>query len=116
MYLPDYAKELRLFINNLRGFIEYEEKIPEDQDGIMPEKGFETLEFDSVCFSYKKEETIKNLSFTIRKGQKIALVGHNGAGKTTLVKLLMRLYDPDSGEIRQDCQAGEGAHRGKGNA
>lgn len=89
-----------IFINNLRGFIEYEEKIPEDQDGIMPEKGFETLEFDNVCFSYKDEETIKNLSFTIRKGQKIALVGHNGAGKTTIIKLLLRLYDPTSGTIK----------------
>lgn len=89
-----------LFINNLRGFIEYEEKIPEDQDGMMPEKGFETLEFDNVCFSYKDEETIKNLSFRIKKGQKIALVGHNGAGKTTIIKLLLRLYDPSSGVIR----------------
>ena len=89
-----------LFINNLRGFIEYEEKIPEDQDGILPEKGFETLEFDNVCFSYKDEETIKNLSFRIKNGQKIALVGHNGAGKTTIIKLLLRLYDPTSGVIR----------------
>lgn len=89
-----------LFINNLRGFIEYEEKIPEDQNGMMPEKGFETLEFDNVCFSYKDEETIKNLSFRIKKGQKIALVGHNGAGKTTIIKLLLRLYDPSSGVIR----------------
>ena len=88
-----------LFINNLRGFIEYREEIPEDQDGIEP-SGFESLEFDNVCFSYKDEETIKNLSFTIRKGQKIALVGHNGAGKTTIIKLLLRLYDPTSGVIR----------------
>lgn len=88
-----------VFINNLRGFIEYEEKIPEDLDGIMP-TGFESLEFDHVCFSYKDEETIKDLSFTIRKGQKIALVGHNGAGKTTIIKLLLRLYDPGSGAIR----------------
>ncbi len=88
-----------IFVNNLRGFIEYKEEIPEDQDGVMP-GDFETLEFDNVCFSYKDEETIKNLSFTIKKGQKIALVGHNGAGKTTIIKLLLRLYDPTSGVIR----------------
>lgn len=88
-----------IFVNNLRGFIEYEEKIPEDQDGVMPES-FDTLEFDNVCFSYKSEETIKNLSFKIVKGQKVALVGHNGAGKTTIIKLLLRLYDPCSGVIR----------------
>lgn len=88
-----------MFINNLRGFLEYEEKIPEDLDGKMPE-GFETLEFDHVCFSYKDEETIKDLSFVIKKGEIAALVGHNGAGKTTIIKLLLRLYDPTSGVIR----------------
>lgn len=88
-----------LYINNLRGFIEYREQIPEDQDGILP-NGFESLEFDNVSFSYKDEETIKNLSFKIEKGQKIALVGHNGAGKTTIIKLLLRLYDPTSGVIK----------------
>lgn len=89
-----------LFINNLRGFLEYRETIPEDQKGILPEKEFESLEFDHVCFSYKDEETIKNLSFALKKGETAALVGHNGAGKTTIVKLLLRLYDPVSGVIR----------------
>lgn len=89
-----------LFINNLRGFLEYKEMIPEDQTGIFPEKEFESLVFDNVCFSYKDEETIKNLSFEMRKGEIVALVGHNGAGKTTIVKLLLRLYDPVSGVIR----------------
>lgn len=88
-----------LFINNLRGFLEYEEAIPEDLDGKIPE-GFESLEFDQVCFAYKEEEIIKNLSFTIRKGEIAALVGHNGAGKTTIIKLLLRLYDPTKGVIR----------------
>lgn len=89
-----------LFINNLRGFLEYKEEIPEDQKGILPEKEFESLVFDNVCFSYKDEETIKNLSFELKKGEIAALVGHNGAGKTTIVKLLLRLYDPSSGVIR----------------
>ena len=89
-----------LFINNLRGFLEYREAIPEDQKGILPEKKFESLEFDNVCFSYKEEETIRNLSFKLNKGEMAALVGHNGAGKTTIVKLLLRLYDPVSGVIR----------------
>lgn len=89
-----------MFINNMRGFMEYEERIPEDQDGVMPEGRFETLEFDHVSFSYQDEETIRDLSFTIRKGENAALVGHNGAGKTTIIKLLLRLYDPVSGVIR----------------
>lgn len=88
-----------MFINNFRGFLEYQEKIPENYDGRVPER-FETLEFDNVCFSYKDEETIRNLSFTVKKGEIAALVGHNGAGKTTIIKLLLRLYDPTKGVIR----------------
>ena len=89
-----------MFISNLRAFLEYEEQIPENQDGIPADAGFETLEFDKVCFSYQDEETIKDLSFTVHKGDTIALVGHNGAGKTTIIKLLLRLYDPTNGVIR----------------
>lgn len=89
-----------MFISNLRGFLEYRETIPEDQKGVLPGKEFESLVFDNVCFSYKDEETIRNLSFELRKGEIAALVGHNGAGKTTIVKLLLRLYDPSCGVIR----------------
>ncbi|MBR6358985.1 MAG: ABC transporter ATP-binding protein [Lachnospiraceae bacterium] len=90
-----------VFINNLRGFLEYEEKIPEDYDGDIPES-FESLSFEDVSFSYTDEETIKHLSFTLSKGEIAALVGHNGAGKTTIIKLLLRLYDPTSGVIRMN--------------
>ena len=88
-----------VFINNLRNFLSYEEKIPQDQDGIIPDKAFEKLEFRNVSFSYQDEVTIKNLSFVIKKDQTVALVGHNGAGKTTIIKLLLRLYDPTDGQI-----------------
>lgn len=88
-----------VFINNLRTFLAYEEAIPEDQDGDMPEKEFQSIEFREVSFSYKDEQTIQDLSFVITKGQTAALVGHNGAGKTTIIKLLLRLYDPTSGTI-----------------
>lgn len=89
-----------LFVNNMRTFLEYEEKIPQNQEGILPENGFEELRFENVCFSYKDEETIKNLSFVLHKGEIAALVGHNGAGKTTIIKLLLRFYDPTSGCIK----------------
>lgn len=90
-----------MFINNLRGFLEYKEIIPEDQDGEMPDTEFESLEFKNVSFAYKEDgkNTINNLSFVIRKGQNVALVGHNGAGKTTIIKLMLRLYDPTEGTI-----------------
>ena len=88
-----------MFINNLKGFLEYEEKIPEDYDGEKPDREFKSLEFRDVSFSYKDKEIIHKLSFRIDKGETAALVGHNGAGKTTIIKLLLRLYDPDSGVI-----------------
>ena len=61
------------------------------------------ITFENVSFGYTPhEKIIKNLSFTVKKGQKIAIIGETGAGKTTIVKLLMRFYDIDSGEIKID--------------
>ncbi len=88
-----------LFVDNLRTFMEYEEKIPEDYQGADPGNKIESIEFRNVCFSYKDKEVIRNLSFELRGGKTYALVGHNGAGKSTIIKLLMRFYDPSSGEI-----------------
>lgn len=58
------------------------------------------IEFSDVSFAYSGDDnTIDKLSFSVREGEKIAIVGANGAGKTTLVKLLLRLYDPKDGHI-----------------
>lgn len=88
-----------LFVENLRTFLEYEEKLPEDFDGADPGREIQCIEFRNVSFSYKEEEVIHDLSFTLQGGKMAALVGHNGAGKTTIIKLLMRFYDPTKGEI-----------------
>lgn len=89
-----------LFIENLRKFLEYKPVIPEDYDGVMPEKEISSIEFCNVSFGYSKEkQIIKNLSFSIKGKQTVALVGHNGAGKSTIIKLLFRLYDPSEGAI-----------------
>jgi ATP-binding cassette subfamily B protein len=60
--------------------------------------------FENVGFKYTNSErwALRNLSFTLHAGEKLALVGENGAGKTTLVKLLARLYDPAEGRILLD--------------
>jgi len=59
------------------------------------------IAFKNVSFKYPGSETyaLKNLSFTFKIGQKLAVVGMNGSGKTTMIKLLCRLYDPTEGEI-----------------
>jgi ATP-binding cassette subfamily B protein len=61
------------------------------------------ISFKNVSFGYNpNEKIIKNLSFNVKKGEKIAIVGETGAGKTTIIKLLMRFYDVDEGEIKID--------------
>ncbi len=59
--------------------------------------------FDHVSFSYdEKSEVLRDVSFFISPGERIALVGPTGAGKTTIVSLISRFYDPDSGEVLID--------------
>ena len=61
------------------------------------------ISFENVSFGYTPDETIiKDLTFSVKKGEKVAIVGETGAGKTTIVKLLMRFYDIDQGEIKID--------------
>ena len=61
----------------------------------------EALEFDGVTFSYVPgTPVLRDVSFEVERGQMLAIVGHNGAGKSTIAKLLLRLYDPDSGVVR----------------
>lgn len=63
----------------------------------------DNITFEDVSFGYSpNEKIIKNLTFEVKKGQKIAIIGETGAGKTTIVKLLMRFYDIDSGSIKID--------------
>lgn len=93
--------ENALFIDNLRSFLNYQPKLSEDQDGVIPETSKAELCFQDVCFRYRgsKEEVLRNINFKIHTGEKIAIVGVNGAGKTTFIKLLMRLYDVTNGKI-----------------
>ena len=88
-----------LFIEYLRSFLDYQEKIPEDFDGEDPGDEISSLEFCDVSFSYKDTKVIQHLNMKFESGKNYALVGHNGAGKTTLIKLLLRFYDPTEGSI-----------------
>lgn len=93
-----------LSICSLREYLEYPEQdgsgeITADKISPLPE-----IKFEHVYFRYEgaREDTLKDISLTIRPGEKIAIVGLNGAGKTTLVKLLCGLYLPTGGDILID--------------
>ena len=93
-----YIKKEALYFGNLKEFLEYESKVV---SGENEAEELETLEFRNVTFTYPETDkpTLRNVNLVFNKGETTAIVGQNGAGKTTFVKLLLRFYDPDSGEI-----------------
>ncbi|HYL70315.1 MAG TPA: ABC transporter transmembrane domain-containing protein, partial [Candidatus Dormibacteraeota bacterium] len=71
--------------------------------GHAPERMRGAIEFERVRFSYKQgEPVLKGVSFRVRPGETLAVVGHTGAGKSTLANLLLRFYDVDEGAVRVD--------------
>lgn len=75
----------------------------QDHEGSFFLESFkDKIEFDKIWFKYEDRWVLKNVSFTVKKGETVALVGATGAGKSTLVNLLPRLYETDQGEIRID--------------
>jgi len=79
--------------------------MPEDADGAMVYNGMaENITLDNISFKYPNSENyaLKPLNLTIRKGEKIAILGENGSGKTTLSKILLGLYPPENGQVLYD--------------
>ncbi|MGN0651345.1 MAG: ABC transporter ATP-binding protein [Oscillospiraceae bacterium] len=92
------AKE-SAFVSNLREFLSYEPKT--DSNSLRPSPALDDIEIKNMSFTYDGADkpTLHDVNMTVKKGEKIAIVGHNGAGKTTLVKLIMGLYPVTEGEI-----------------
>lgn len=86
---------------------EFQERLTEN-DFTAPKNNFTkklrgNIHFDNVTFGYKKNKPIlKNVTFSIASGERVAIVGRTGAGKSTIISLLPRLYDIDSGQIKID--------------
>ena len=94
-----------LYLDDLFGFFEVTPEIQSPASPWpMPEPIRQGFVFEDVGFRYPGADrwAVRHLSFTLKAGETLALVGENGAGKTTLVKLLTRLYDPDEGRITLD--------------
>lgn len=78
------------------------EDVPNAKD-LIHQQG--EIQFENVCFSYQDDrEILHNISFTVKPGQKLAIVGHSGSGKSTLARLLFRFYDVKQGRILYDGQ------------
>lgn len=93
--------QVMAFLEPYMEFMALEEETA--QTGKEPFTGpVETVEFSHVTFTYPKAEkpVLKDVSFSVKRGEKISIVGLNGAGKSTLVKLICRMYQADSGEIK----------------
>ena len=86
--------------------LDNEEEPADIKNAIDMENPKGDVTFENVCFSYDKATPIlKNISFNVKAGEVVALVGETGAGKTTIVNLLTRLYDADSGKIAIDDES-----------
>jgi ATP-binding cassette subfamily B protein len=97
--------ENALYLKDLFEFFEIEPSILANENGkLIPRPVQKGITFENVSFKYPDNDfwAVRNLSFTLNPGEKLALVGENGAGKTTLVKLLACLYKPTEGRILID--------------
>lgn len=97
--------ETSLYLQDLFDFLELE-PLSQKHNGTrrVPRPIREGFRFENVGFKYAGSDAwaLKNLSFTLKPGEKLALVGENGAGKTTIVKLLANLYQPTEGRVLLD--------------
>jgi len=92
-------------MNNMFDLLERSSKVQDVDNALSLKIGKGKVDFNQVAFAYPgKELVIKDISFTIESGQKVAIVGSSGAGKSTLAKLLFRFYDVNHGEILIDGQ------------
>ncbi len=89
-----------------------DQDLPKEESAALSREEFESLEFRDVSFQYPNgPKVLDRVSFRLEKGRHYALVGENGAGKSTIIKLMLRLYEVNEGEIllngrsiRQYCQ------------
>jgi len=83
--LPDIKKSSRISPN-----FNFRQKRP---------SGKKVLEIENIAKSFGEKKVLKNIGFSVNRGEKVAIIGHNGIGKSTLLKILMKQHEPDSGQF-----------------
>lgn len=102
--LADASSQLEMALVSARKIFDLIDTHPE-QSLLLPKAAIipsiiDSIEFKNVCFSYKDNEPVlKNISFSIKRGETVAFVGSSGSGKSTILNLLPRFYDIESGSI-----------------
>ncbi len=99
-YLTNIIRDSHM-ISDYRAMLDMDDEEDEDNKISLGDEEEITIEFQHVSYRYPgaKEEVIKDVSFILRPGEKLALVGVNGAGKSTIVKLISGLYLPTGGKV-----------------
>jgi len=103
--LGDIYSQLQKAIGSSERVLEIMDEEPESDSGATSDKFEGKIEFVGVGFQYPTRpeiEVLKNVSFEIQSGEKVALAGHSGAGKSTIIQLLLRFYETDKGKILID--------------
>lgn len=96
------TRSLSQYIDDYRAFVEQANSYCcDDSQNDLLESNCHEIEFENVSFIYPDQNSfaLKNISFKIKTGERLAIVGYNGAGKSTLIKLICRLYTPTDGRI-----------------
>lgn len=92
--ISQYSYFAEVSLDKIDNILDYEEMDYGNKSGDEV-----SLEFKNVSFAYDNNTVVDNVSFTVKKGERVALVGSSGGGKTTIAKLAARFYDPQNGEI-----------------
>lgn len=104
--LADIINQYQRFQASAKKVLEIYDSVPEicdRENAIDHPQAFEgAIEFDHVSFSYHDVEVLKDISFSVRKGETVAIMGETGSGKTTLVNMLPRFLDPTEGRVLLD--------------
>ena len=100
--IVDWYENAKASAGRIVGLLDAPVEIRESPSATDLESVSGRIEYDDVSFAYDDERVLRNVSFEVEPGQKVAIVGPSGSGKSTAAKLLVRLYDADSGGIRID--------------